>query len=147
MHMKKGVDFTGVAIVFACHDGKGNFLFAKRGVGSRDGHGAWEMPAGGLKFGERIEDGLLRELKEELCVSPVKVLYIGHKEVIDRDGDFVKKHWVNFEYLVEVDPSAVQIGEPDKCEEIIWRTLDNIPSPLHFGVAETIAQVKAYLNR
>jgi hypothetical protein len=29
--MKKGVDYIGVTVVFACHDGEGNYLFAKRG--------------------------------------------------------------------------------------------------------------------
>lgn len=38
--MKKGEDFTGITIVFLCHDGEGNFLLAKRGAQCRDENGA-----------------------------------------------------------------------------------------------------------
>jgi len=30
--MKKGEDYIGSAVVYLCHDGKGNFLLNKRGV-------------------------------------------------------------------------------------------------------------------
>jgi ADP-ribose pyrophosphatase YjhB (NUDIX family) len=143
--LKKGADYTGVATVFACHDGNGKFLFARRGDNVRDGHGMWEIPAGGVKFGEKVRDGLIRELREELCTEPVAIEEIGYKDVIERDGDFIKKHWVTFEFLIKVDPSTVQIGEPESCAAIEWRGLDDAPAPLHFGVAETIANIKAFL--
>lgn len=144
--MKKGYDFTGVAIVFACHDGNGNYLFAKRSPGARDGHGCWEIPAGGLKFGERVVDGLQRELKEELCVEPISVEYIGYKEVIQKEGDTIIKHWVNFQFHVLVNRDEVAIGEPDKCDAIDWRRLEDVPSPLHYGVPETITDISNFLN-
>jgi len=34
--LKKGIDFTGVSIVYFCHDGKGNFLMQKRSQQARD---------------------------------------------------------------------------------------------------------------
>ncbi len=144
--MKKGFEYTGVAIVFACHDGNGNYLFAKRSTGARDGHGCWEIPAGGLKFGERIIDGLHRELKEELCVEPISVEYIGYKEVIQKDGDAIVKHWVNFQFHVLVDSDDVAIGEPDKCDAIEWRKLNSQPQPLHFGVKETMDDIHDFLE-
>lgn len=144
--VKKGIDYIGVAVVFACHDGKGNFLFAKRGEKVRDGQGLWEMPAGGVKFGETVYEGLLRELKEELCVEPIMVESMGYKNVIEKDGTHVKKHWVTFEFLVQVNPDLVQIGEPESCSEIQWRTLDNPPSPLHFGTDTTIENVSEFLK-
>ncbi len=36
--MKKGEDFTGVTIVYFCHDGNGNFLMKKRSANCRDEH-------------------------------------------------------------------------------------------------------------
>lgn len=144
--MKKGVDFTGVAVVFACHDGKGKLLFAKRGGAVRDGEGTWELPAGGVKFGEPVEDALLRELKEELCVTPVEYKNLGFKDVIQKDGEHIKKHWVTFEYLVLVNPDEVAIGEPEACSEIGWFTPDTPPQPLHFGVKETLDFVVQHLK-
>lgn len=145
--MKKGIDFTGISIAFACHDGNGKYLFAKRGLGARDGHGCWEIPAGGLKFGERIIDGLHRELKEELCAEPVSVEYIGHKEIIQKEGDLILKHWVNFQFHVEVRSEDVSIGELDKCDAIEWRSLEDLPEPLHQGTNETVIDIKNFISK
>lgn len=49
--MKKGEDYTGVSIVYLCHDGKGRYLLAKRSVNCRDEHGVWDCGGGGLEFG------------------------------------------------------------------------------------------------
>jgi len=143
--MIKGIDYTGIAVVFTCHDGMGNFLFAKRGEKVRDGQGLWEMPAGGVKFGEKVQEGLLRELKEELCVEPLSIQEIGYSDVIQKEGEVILKHWVTFEFLVQVDPLKVQIGEPEKCSALEWRTLDNPPAELQYGTQKTIDLVKAFL--
>jgi len=52
--MKKGQDYTGVTIVFACHDGKNNFLFSKRSENCRDEHGCWCPGGGGLEFCDTV---------------------------------------------------------------------------------------------
>jgi 8-oxo-dGTP diphosphatase len=145
--MQAGIDYVGVGMVFACHDGNGKFLFARRAQGARDGHGLWEIPGGGLDRGETLEEGLVREIREEFGARPRKIEFMNHKEVLVRDGDVLLRHWIAFEFLVELDPSEVIIGEPDKCDAIEWRTLDDVPGTLHHGSAETIANVIAYQAR
>ncbi len=61
----KGADFTGVAIVFFCHHGKGNFIMAKRSQNARDEQGKWDIGGGGLDFGISVEETLKKEIKEE----------------------------------------------------------------------------------
>ena len=63
--MKKGEDYTGVSVVFFCHDGEGNWLLSKRSVNTRDEHGAWDPGGGGIEFGDSVEDTLGKEIKEE----------------------------------------------------------------------------------
>lgn len=42
-HMIKGVDYTGVCIIYFCHDAKGNFIMAKRSPQARDERGRWDI--------------------------------------------------------------------------------------------------------
>ena len=58
-------------------DARGRVLLARRTEG-RDLAGAWEFPGGKVDPGERPEDALIRELKEELgivvkeaCLAPL----------------------------------------------------------------------------
>jgi 8-oxo-dGTP diphosphatase len=144
--MKKGQDYIGVGVCFMCHDGNGNFLFAKRGAKARDEQGKWEVPAGGIEIGETIMDALKRELREELCVvEPKKVEYIGHEEFI-RTIDDVRRHWITFSYLIEVDPSAVAIGEPEMCDALTWAPLNAPPTPAHPATPDSIALAEKYLK-
>lgn len=128
--MIKGIDYPGVSVSFYCHDGNGKYLFHKRGAGCRDEHGRWDNGGGGLKFGEKIEDALIREIKEEYCTDILEKEFLGVREA-HREHEGKPTHWVVIFYKVLVDPKTIAIGEPDKCEELGWFTLDNLPEPLH----------------
>ena len=128
--MKKGVDFTGVTIVFACHDGNGNFLFAKRGVNCRDEHGTWDPGGGGLEFGDTVEGTLRKEIMEEYCTDVLDFEFLGFRDV-HREHQGQKTHWIALDYKVLIDPSKVANGEPHKMDEIAWFTLDDLPAPSH----------------
>jgi ADP-ribose pyrophosphatase YjhB (NUDIX family) len=44
----------------------------------RDEQGMWDGGGGGLKFGEKIEDAVVREIKEEYCATPKKIEFLGY---------------------------------------------------------------------
>ncbi len=67
MAVQKGVDFTGVTVVFLCHDGQGNILLSKRSTQCRDEHGTWDPGGGSIEFGDHVEDTLRREIAKECC--------------------------------------------------------------------------------
>lgn len=48
-------------------------LILKRVRASSDGHGYWELPGGGLEYGETPHTALIRELKEETGLD-IKIL-------------------------------------------------------------------------
>ena len=128
--MKKGVDYTGVTIVFACHDGAGRYLLSKRSSESRDENGAWSQGGGGLEFGDTIEETLRKEIMEEYCVDVIHFEFMGHRDV-HREHGGVKTHWIALDYKVLIDPTRVENGEPHKADELGWFTLDNLPSPMY----------------
>jgi 8-oxo-dGTP pyrophosphatase MutT (NUDIX family) len=128
--MQKGVDFVGVSIVYICHDGKGNFLMQKRGSGARDEHGAWDCGAGGLEFGDGVEDTLRKEIKEEYCADVLDFEFIGFRDV-HRVHNGQPTHWVSLDFKVLLDPKQVKNGEPHKFDEIGWFKLNNLPDAKH----------------
>ena len=128
--MKKGVDFTGVTIVFACHDGKGNYLIHKRSAQSRDEQGRWDVGGGGLEFGDTVEGTLRKEIKEEYGADVLHFEFLGYRDA-HREHEGVKTHWLALDFKVLVDPAQAKNGEPHKFDDLQWFTLDNLPEPMH----------------
>ncbi len=128
--MKKGLDFTGVAVVYFCHDGKGNILMNKRGVNSRDEQGRWDIGGGGVEFGVTIKENLRNEIKEEYCTDILDSEFLGFRDV-HRENGGKKTHWIALDFKVLVDRAKVKNGEPHKFDDIGWFTLDTLPSPVH----------------
>jgi ADP-ribose pyrophosphatase YjhB (NUDIX family) len=143
--MKKGVDYTGVTIVFLCHDGKGNILLAKRGVNARDENGRWDIGGGGLDFGETVEDTLRNEIKQEYCTDVLDFEFLGYRDV-HREHNGVKTHWVSLDFKVLVDREKVANGEPHKFDEIGWFRLDSLPENMHSQWPATYELHKAKLS-
>ncbi len=130
--MKAGIDYIGVITPFFCHDGKGNFLFYKRGNASNDEIGKWDCSGGTLKFGEQPEEGMKRKLKLQYCCNPIGFKQLPALSII-MPIDGVLSHFLAIPFLVKVNPSEVRIGDPEKMQEIGWFTLGKLPEPLHPG--------------
>ncbi|MBI4225284.1 MAG: NUDIX domain-containing protein [Candidatus Sungbacteria bacterium] len=145
MDLKRGVDFIGVNCIFFCHDGAGKFLLHKRSKNCRDEKGVWDCGAGAMEFGESFADTVSREVEEEYGVKPINIRYVGSKNVI-REHEGKQTHWIGNLHLVQIDPTRVIIGEPDKIDEIGWFLLDNFPEPLHSQLKNDIAMVKKFLE-
>ena len=128
--MKKGQDYTGVTVVFACHDGEGNYLFSKRSTQCRDEHGAWDPGGGGLEFRDTVEDTLRKEIAEEYCTTILSSEFLGYRD-IHREHEGIKTHWIGLDFKVHIDRAKVSNGEPHKAEEIRWCKLDELPVPMH----------------
>ena len=142
--MKKGEDYTGVTVVYFCHDGKGNFLLNKRSVNCRDEHGTWDPGGGGLEFGDTVENSLRKEIKEEYCTDVLEYEFLGYRDV-HRENNGKKTHWVALDFKVLIDRSRVANGEPHKFDAVEWFTLDKFPTPLHSQLAKAIGLYKGRL--
>ena len=128
--MQKGIDYTGVSIIYLCHDGKNNFLFAQRSKNCRDEHGTWDSGGGGLEFNDTIEDTLKKEIKEEYCTNVLDYEFLGYRDV-HRKHNGKNTHWIALDFKVLVDRKKVKIGEPHKFNDIKWTTLKKLLDPLH----------------
>ena len=126
----KGIDFTGITVVYFCHDGKGNFVMAKRNANTRDEHGRWDIGGGGLEFGDTIENTLRKEIKEEYGTNVIAHEFLGFRDV-HREHQGKKTHWIALDFKVQVDPSKVTNNEPHKFEKVDWFTLGTLPEATH----------------
>jgi ADP-ribose pyrophosphatase YjhB (NUDIX family) len=128
--MKKGEDYTGVTIVYLCHDGQGNVLLAKRSTNCRDEHGTWDCGGGGLEFLDTVENTLKKEITEEYSTDVLDYEFLGYRDV-HRENNGKKTHWIALDFKVLVDKDKVKNGEPHKFDAVEWFRLDKLPSPLH----------------
>ncbi len=122
--MKKGIDYVGVGAGAVILNAEGKIFLAKRGRDARNERYKWEFPGGGVEFGEKIADALVREIREEYDfeISVDSLL-----DVVDHIIPDEKQHWVSPTYLCRYKAGTPRIREPHKCEEIGWFELDRIP--------------------
>lgn len=128
--MKKGEDFTGVAIVFFCHDGEGNVLLSKRSQNCRDEQGTWDPGGGAVEFSDTIEETLKKEIMEEYCTDVLDYEFLGYRDV-HRKINEKSTHWIALDFKVLVDRNKVKNGEPHKLEDVCWFTANSLPKPTH----------------
>ena len=128
--MKKGEDYTGVTVVYACHDGKGNYLFQKRSNNCRDERERWDVGGGAVDFGDTIEETLRKEIREEYGTEVLGYEFLGYRDV-HREHEGKKTHWVALDFKVLVDPVLVKNGEPHKFDEVGWFRAGAFPEPQH----------------
>lgn len=115
---------TAVALLHTEIDGKPHVLLAKRAMTKKFLPGLYELPGGHIDFGEELEAGLARELKEELGVD----VRIGAPF-----GAFTYTNEVKGSHSVEIAYFATLTDSPDSItlntedhSEITWLSLDNL---------------------
>lgn len=121
--MEKGIDYIGVGVGAVIINPEGKFFLAKRGSRARNEAGKWDFPGGGVDFGERVEDALRREIKEEYNfeIEVVDLLDVCNHILVEE-----KQHWVSPTFLCKIKSGQPKICEPEKCEQIGWFTLEEI---------------------
>ncbi len=144
--MQPGIDYIGVITPFFCHDGKGNFLFYKRGEASKDEQGKWDCSGGTLKFGEQPLEGVQRKLKSQYGVYAIDYEQLPACSILI-DIENKPTHWLAVPFVIQVDPDKVSIGEPEKMKEIGWFKLDSLPQPLHPGAAFVLQSLQKHFEK
>lgn len=121
--MKK---ITFVGVLGLAVNKNGEYLLTKRRQpGNHRTDGKWQLPGGGIEFGETPEQVLAREMEEELKVS-VRILYpqpIVRTHVYDKSG--AKLQVVLLTYLIDIGGQTAKIGNHE-ATELGWFTADKV---------------------
>jgi len=80
--------------------------------------GRWSLPGGHVELGERLEEAVLRELKEEAGVDGAVRGFLAPVEYIELDGGYVKYHFVILVYLVEAAGDAEPRAGDDAADAV-----------------------------
>ncbi|MBM3128831.1 MAG: NUDIX domain-containing protein [Chloroflexi bacterium] len=130
---------TGAAAII--RDARGRFLLQKR-----SDVGLWGIPGGGQELGERIDDTLRREVREEvgLDVEPRRIinLYTSPRvEITFPNGDQIQPYVVRFE--CDIVGGALK-KDGDEVLAIGWFAFDQLPpmTPLARQAVEDAARFR-----
>src|SRR3990167_3856285 len=144
---RKGVDYTGITVVYLCHDGQGNFLLSKRSAKCSDEQGTWDPGGGGLELHDTIVNTLRKEIREEYGTPVLEYEFLGYRDVHRQLADGTKTHWLAMDFAALVDRAQVKNGEPHKFDAVEWFTWETLPTPMHSQWPEFIKRFGKRLKK
>ena len=105
--------------------------------------GLWDLSCSGhVEHGESMSEAAVREAKEELGITislkDVRFFVLVHKREKEWDLTYYNPYFVCENFTGEP-----HICEPEKCSELQWFDLDNLPDDL---INDRKKAVQAYLN-
>jgi len=120
------------AIITRSVRGESQLLFCRRGIEPHKG--MWDLPGGYLNNGEHPEQGLVREIREELgtSVRGQTLLTVEIAEYVREDIAEEARFVLVLFYVCELDPGAV-ITPMDDVQEAAWFPLDVLPAEMAFS--------------
>ncbi len=109
--------------VGAIIEDRGRVLMVERG--QEPLKGVWSLPGGGVEVGERLEDAVRREVREEtgLEVEPVSVAEIFERIMPDAAGR-TEYHYVLIDYLCKV--TGGELSAASDASRAVWVPRDEL---------------------
>ena len=110
----------------------GRVLLQKR-KGSKLWPGYYALPAGHIDEGENQYDALVREAKEELDIEidpkDIEKSYVVlRRNFFEIDGKKLEPY-IDYYFEISKYQGAPRIAELDKCDELVWADINNLPEP------------------
>ncbi len=91
-------------------------------MSSHKWRGKWVVPGGHIELGERMEDALRREVKEETNLDIRDVEFVCFQEFIHDPRYWKRSHFIFFDFACRTDSTEVQLN--DEAQDYVWVTLE-----------------------
>ena len=100
----------------------GAFIFNAKGelllLQSHKWPGRYVVPGGHVELGERLEQAVIRESKEETGLDVYAVAFINFQEFIYDPAFWKPRHFIFFDFACKTDGTQVSLN--DEAEGYIW---------------------------
>jgi 8-oxo-dGTP diphosphatase len=106
-----------VAVKAVIKNSDGKFLIVREGE-------RWQAVGGRLEKGEKLEDGLRREIEEETSITDLEIGKVIHVDEWFAKPEGELKHIVALFYLCEVKSDTVRLSEEH--QEYAWVTVNDL---------------------
>ena len=122
--------FKSAVHMIICKDNK---ILVQKRKGSKLWPGYYALPAGHIDKGENQYDALIREAQEELgiVINLKKIInsyVVLRRNYIEINGK-VLEPYIDYYFEIEEYEGIPKIIEEDKCDELIWVDINNLPEP------------------
>ena len=84
--------------------------------------GKYSVPGGHIELGERMEDALRREVKEETGLDVFDVKFVCFQEFIFDDCFWKRRHFIFFNFACRASSTEVRLNQ--EAQDYVWVTLD-----------------------
>lgn len=98
----------------------------------------YDLPGGHLEPGEDLYEAMIREAKEEVGIElegkDMQIVHIYHH---------FKKDMLKFVFRVKKFKNEIQNLEPEKCKELKWVDIENLPNNTISGIRRELEYIKS----
>jgi 8-oxo-dGTP diphosphatase len=110
-------------------------LFMRR----KNAHGEGEFggPGGHFEFGETLEECAARETMEEAGIEIQNPQVIALSNLV-----WEGKQYIDIGMRADWKSGEARICEPEKCSELVWKSIDEVPERLFGATKQYIEAVK-----
>ena len=91
---------------------------------SRKSKERYVIPGGHIELGERTEETVLREVKEETGLDVYDVEFVMMQECIYDEGFYKKRHFIFFDYTCRTDSPEDDVVLNHEAQAYTWVTLE-----------------------
>lgn len=110
--------------------GKLQIAIHKR-LSKKAGYLQWAIPGGTQEAGETMEETAIREMQEEVGVTPTNIelnnMFQCITEVLQEDGSVKLLHFNHFAYVCDAWEGEFKNTEPEKHTDLEWCDIDALP--------------------